>query len=232
MQQNKNPIVEFNNVVIDDNSGKIIFKNLSFKIFEKEKIFILGHSDEERTLILFTILGMKKYKSGSVKVIGQDLKHLNKIKLLELRKKIGYVYPQNGLIKNISIKDNISLPLRFNTALTENEINAKIEKLSKIFEINDYLNELYWDLDNTIEKKVLIMRAIINNPKLLLVDEPTTYIEQKDIFMISELFDIILEKKYLSSKTPIIVTSEDFNLAETKADKIFYLKHGEIDVLK
>ena len=232
MQQNKIPVVEFKNVKIENDSKDIIFKNLSFKVFEKEIIFFLGHSDKERTLILYSILGMIKPKTGIIKVFGQELNNLSKIKLLELRKKIGYVYPQKGLIKNISIKDNISLPLRFNTMLSENEINVKINKISKTFGLKKYLNELCWDLDNTIEKKVLILRSIINNPCLLLVDEPTTYIEQKDIYLISELVDIIFKKKYISSKTPIIITSEDFNLAEQKADKIFYLKYGEIDVLK
>ena len=116
--------------------------------------------------------------------------------------------------------------------LSENEINSKINKITKTFGLKKYLDNLCWDLDNTIEKKVLILRAIINNPCLLLVDEPTTYIEQKDIYLIYELLDIIFKKKYISSKTPIIITSEDFNLAEQKADKIFYLKYGEIDVLK
>ena len=221
MQQNKKPIVEFINVKIENHSGNIIFKNLSFKIFEKEVVFILGHRDKERTLILYSILGMIKPISGVINVLGQELNHLNKIKLLELRKQIGYVYPQHGLIKNITIKDNISLPLRFNTALTENEINTKIKKLSKIFGLSSFLNELCWDLDNTTEKKVLILRAIINNPSLLLIDEPTTYIEQSDIYIISELFDIILKRKYLTSKAPIIITSEDFNFAERTANKIW-----------
>lgn len=232
MQQNKKTVVEFKNIQIKNNSGNIIFKNLSFKVFEKECVFILGHSDKERTLILYSILGIIKPKYGIINVLGHDLNNLSKIKLLEVRKKIGYVYPQNGLIKNITIKENISLPLRFNTTLTEKEINIKVEKISKIFSISDYLNELYWDLDNTIEKKVLLARAIINNPSLLLIDEPSTYIEQKDIYIICELLDIILKRKFLSQKASIIITSEDFNLAEQKADSIFYLKHGEIDILK
>ncbi|MBN2544756.1 MAG: ATP-binding cassette domain-containing protein [Spirochaetes bacterium] len=232
MRQNKTPIVEFDNVYIQDSLSNIVFKRLSFKIYEKETVFILGHSDKERTLILYSMLGMIKPKIGAINVLNEELNNLSKIKLLELRKKIGYVYPQKGLIKNITVKENISLPLRFNTKLTEKEINMKVKEISNILDLSDCLNESCWGLDNTIEKKILIARAIINNPYLLLIDEPTTYIEQKDLDRLIELFDIVLKRKYIYSNAPIIITSEDFHLAEQKADRIFNLKYGEIDFIK
>ncbi|OHD12049.1 MAG: hypothetical protein A2Y34_13820 [Spirochaetes bacterium GWC1_27_15] len=223
-------VVSFNDICLNNKNGKQIFSNLNFNIFEGEKIFILGHDDKERSLIFECILGVIKSSIGKALILNKDVNTLNKKKLFELRKKIGYIYPQNGLLKNISIEENICLPLIFNSELTEENINKRLMLIYDMFKLTkDIVKKEAWGLANTLEKKILMARAIINKPSLLLIDEPTTYIEKKDINEIKYLIDKIIKEQFLSQSTTIIVTSEDMEWAKESGDKIILLKDGKID---
>lgn len=230
MEHNKKPIIEFRHISINNSRNEPVFEDLNFNIYKSETVFIVGHNDKERTLILYNILGQLKPAAGRIKVFNRLLSRLrSKARLLELRKLIGYVHPQQGLINNLSIKDNITLPLRFNSDLDSNTINVRFETVKTLFNLENIVSKEIWDIDNISIKKILFARAVINNPHLLLIDEPTTYIEKRDVEQILALLDIALKKELVSDDCSIIITSEDKKFAKERADKIMYLKDGRIN---
>ena len=228
MQQDKKKLVEFIRANIKDKLGNLIFRELTFEIKEGQSIFILGHDDKERTLILYTILGLLKPSMGLVKVFGNNIKSLNEIKLLSLRSRIGYVHPQRGLIDNISLRENIILPLRYNSNLSDEEIDERLNTISEAFKLNEIIEMNGWELDNVSEKKILFARSIIHRPEILLIDEPTTYIEQKDVEEILELIKIVFKRHFLPITTSIVITTENEDFALKMADKILCLEDGRL----
>lgn len=232
MQQDKKKLIEFIKVNIKDKTGNLIFRELTFDIYEGQSIVILGHDDKERTLILYTILGLLKPSTGLVKVFENNIKALSDIKLLSLRSRVGYVYPQRGLIDNISLKENIILPLRYNSNLSDEEIDDRFNTISEAFNINKIIDMNIWELDNVSEKKILFARSIIHCPELLLIDEPTTYIEQKDVEEILELLMIVFRRRFLPITAAIIVTTENEDFAAKMADRVLYLEDGRLKYFK
>jgi len=223
------PVVKFQNVSLSDKEGNTIFHDLDFNIYNKEIIFFLGHNDNERTIILYSILGLIKPMTGFINIFGKRLSKLNPNKIYEIRKKMGYVYPQSGLLKNITIEENIVLPLQFNSSLSDKEINKRLRMIVDFFDLKDIINEKPFKLDNYIEKKILFARAIINKPRILIFDEPTTYIQQKDVCEIKILIDNIIKSDMLLPDTIILFTSEDILWAKKIAKKIIFLNKGRID---
>ncbi|HQB62344.1 MAG TPA: ATP-binding cassette domain-containing protein, partial [Spirochaetota bacterium] len=190
MRQDK-ATIKFENVTLDfEKENKFI--NLNLDILQGEKVFVTGQNDKNRTTLLYLILGVAKPSSGRVIVLDKNLKTLNKIKLFEIRKKIGYAHPQRGLLRNITVEENILLPARFNYSINYDFYKARYEKIIQKFDLSKYTDKLGWRLENIIEKRTLIARSIIHDPDILLLDEPTTYIEEKDKAEIKYLIDDVL----------------------------------------
>lgn len=218
MLQNKSAI-KFDDVILDfENQNDFI--NLNFDILEGEKAFVTGQNDKNRTLLLYLILGVSQPSSGKVIVLDKYLRLLNKIKLFEIRKKIGYAHPQRGLLRNITVQENILLPARFNYSIEYDFYKSRYEKIIQLFDLSKYTDNLGWRLENIIEKKALIARSIIHNPDILLLDEPTTYIEEKDKAEIKYLVDDVLPKEFLKETCSTIITTEDDDWAGLGSNKI------------
>jgi len=192
---------------------------LNLDILQGEKVFVTGQNDKNRTTLLYLILGVAKPSSGRVIVLDKNLKTLNKIKLFEIRKKIGYAHPQRGLLRNITVEENILLPARFNYSINYDFYKARYEKIIQKFDLSKYTDKLGWRLENIIEKRTLIARSIIHDPDILLLDEPTTYIEEKDKAEIKYLIDDVLPKEFLKETCSTIITTEDDDWAKLSADK-------------
>ncbi|HNZ27032.1 MAG TPA: ATP-binding cassette domain-containing protein [Spirochaetota bacterium] len=217
MRQDK-ATIKFENVTLDfEKENKFI--NLNLDILQGEKVFVTGQNDKNRTTLLYLILGVAKPSSGRVIVLDKNLKTLNKIKLFEIRKKIGYAHPQRGLLRNITVEENILLPARFNYSINYDFYKARYEKIIQKFDLSKYTDKLGWRLENIIEKRTLIARSIIHDPDILLLDEPTTYIEEKDKAEIKYLIDDVLPKEFLKETCSTIITTEDDDWAKLSADK-------------
>lgn len=223
----ENSIIAFDHVNLYDDENQPVFRNLSFSINQGEKVFILGHTDKERTLILHAIMGLLKNFEGEIKVFGQNISSLNQLNMLDFRKNIGYAFPQKGILRNISISENISLPLRFNGNLSEKQILKRTLRILELFDLKEIQQKKAWQLDNFVQKKTTLARAIIHNPAILLIDEPTTYLEENDIVLIKALIDKIFTSEYLSSKTIVIIASEDEEWAVKNTNKILCVQKGE-----
>lgn len=228
MDQTRDSIVSFRDVYINDSRGETLFKRLNFELYEGERVFILGHTDRERSLILYTILGMLEPLKGEVKALKRIINRLDPMELLEYRRYTGYVYAQEGLIREISLEENIELPLIYNNDFTEEKIEERLEHLYNLFELDREQMESSWNVNNIVKKKVLLARAVINHPRLLLIDEPSTYIEKKDIAIIKELIDEVINDEFLLPESTVIITSEDKRWAKRGGDKIIYLQDGQI----
>lgn len=217
MHQNKAAII-FEDVILDfERQNEFI--NLNLDIYQGEKVFVTGQNDKNRTLLLYLILGVAKPSSGKVVVLDKNLKTLNKIKLFEIRKKIGYAHPQRGLLRNITVEENILLPARFNYSIEYDFYKSRYKKIIQEFDLSKYTDKLGWRLENIIEKKALLARSIIHDPDILLIDEPTTYIEEKDKAEIKYLVDEVLPKEFLKETCTTIIATEDDDWAGLGANK-------------
>jgi putative ABC transport system ATP-binding protein len=193
---------------------------VDFKIKESEIISIVGPSGSGKTTLMNLIGCLDKATEGALKIGNTDVTSLGENDLIKIRREnIGFVFQRFYLISTLTVKENIELPLIF----TKKNINAK--------KILDLLREVNLEDKEGIQVKYLsggdkqrtgIARALVNNPKILVADEPTGKLETKVGSQILKLFKE-LSKKGLA----IIIATHDLELAQA-TQRIIHLQDGKV----
>ncbi|MBI1930929.1 MAG: ABC transporter ATP-binding protein [Ignavibacteriales bacterium] len=199
-------------------------KKINFNVNENEFILLRGASGSGKSTILSIVGGLIKPTDGEVIVDGKSIAKLpDKFSSLLRREKIGFIFQKFNLISDLSVYDNIIIPL-IPGKLSRTEIESKVDKLLSDFSLNDKKNILVKKLSGGEQQRVAIARALINNPKIILADEPTANLDEK---LSNDFIEII--KKLKSNGITILLASHDplFNSLEF-LDNIIDIHLGEI----
>ena len=199
-------------------------KGITIDFPDKGFVSILGPSGCGKSTFL-NLLGILDTPTlGRIYIDGYLVNELNEKQKDELRnKKIGFVFQNYHLIPTLKTKENVNLPLKLNTSLSEKEIEEKTN--TKLEEVN--LSELKNKKSNQISggqmQRVAIARALINDPEIILADEPTGALDTKNSL------DIMQMLKEISKTRLVIIVTHNVELAEEYSDVIVHLKDGEIE---
>lgn len=195
--------------------------NVSFSVDKGEFIAIIGPSGSGKSTLLHILGGVDTPTSGSVSVDGIDVYALNETKLAIFRRRqIGLIYQFYNLIPVLNVKENIILPL----LLDGRNVNMEhYDEIIHILGLSDRLNHLPNELSGGQQQRVSIGRALINNPALVLADEPTGNLDSKNSADIVELLKLS-NKKY--NQTLIIITHDE--RIALQADRIISIEDGRI----
>ena len=179
-------------------------KKINFNVNENEFILLRGASGSGKSTILSIVGGLIKPTDGEVIVDGKSIAKLpDKFSSLLRREKIGFIFQKFNLISDLSVYDNIIIPL-IPGKLSRTEIESKVDKLLSDFSLNDKKNILVKKLSGGEQQRVAIARALINNPKIILADEPTANLDEK---LSNDFIEII--KKLKSNGITILLASHD-----------------------
>ncbi len=212
-------IVEFKNVTFINEQNETILDDLSFVVKEKEFVVLTGSSNEGKTLILKIISGLIKVNSGEVLVFEKNICKLSENQKYKIRKKIGLLFQNNALFTNMTNLENVVFPLK-DKDISKNE--KKASNLLKNMEL-DNVDNLYPDeISGGMQKRVSLARAIIHNPSLSLLDDPTAGLDP-----ITSIHILNLIKEKLKNKT-IIFTTQNLELILKYSDRVLMLKNGKL----
>ena len=216
-------ILEAKNLKKHYHRGLEIVKALDgveLKIKENEIVSIVGPSGSGKTTLMNLIGCLDKATAGSLKIGDNDVDSLKEIDLVKIRREnIGFVFQRFYLIPTLTVRENLELPLVF----SKKSISAK--------KILDILKEVGLKDKEEIQVKYLsggdkqrtgIARALINNPKIIIADEPTGKLETKVGAQILKIF-----KKLCEKGLAVIIATHDLELART-TQKIIHLQDGKI----
>jgi phospholipid/cholesterol/gamma-HCH transport system ATP-binding protein len=205
--------------------GRPIFQDLNFQLNRGEAYLLLGPSGSGKSLLLKILSGLFLVAQGSVKIAGIDLAKAAPQVLQELRVKMGFVFQDAALISNMCLYDNIALPLRYHTSISESEIKIKIAEQMAQLQIDrqgDFL--LPAQLSMEMRKRAALARALILEPELLFLDEPTMGMGEEASLHIWQFLQAYRQKKKIS----VILVQTDWRSALPFADRIGFLKGGKI----
>jgi phospholipid/cholesterol/gamma-HCH transport system ATP-binding protein len=205
--------------------GRPIFQDLNFQLNRGEAYLLLGPSGSGKSLLLKILSGLFFVAQGSVKIAGIDLAKAAPQVLQELRVKMGFVFQDAALISNMCLYDNIALPLRYHTSISESEIKIKIAEQMAQLQIDrqgDFL--LPAQLSMEMRKRAALARALILEPELLFLDEPTMGMGEEASLHIWQFLQAYRQKKKIS----VILVQTDWRSALPFADRIGFLKGGKI----
>ena len=206
--------------------GKISFKaleNINMEVCEGEFVAIMGPSGSGKSTFLNTISTIDKPTSGSVLIAGKNPYEMNSKQLSTFRRKeLGFVFQQFNLINTLTVGENIILPLTLDKADIKT-MKTKLEEISELLGISHLLHKRTYEISGGQAQRVAIARAVINEPSILLADEPTGNLDSKAAKDVMKLFKKLNE----SMNVTIIMVTHDPNIA-SYSDKTYIIKDGNI----
>lgn len=217
---NKNYIISTEG--IKTNELKVLH-DISLEIKEGEMLGIIGKSGCGKTTLLKTLGGMLKPTSGKIFYQGNDIYQYTNEALADYRRlNVGMIFQDYKLINNISVRENIMIPLILNHDDIEYAI-SKSEEMARILMVEDKMECYPYELSGGEKQRVAIGRALINNPNVILADEPTGNLDPKTT---EDVINLLLKIKKKYNKTVIIVT-HDMEIG-TYCDRMIKIDQGTV----
>jgi phospholipid/cholesterol/gamma-HCH transport system ATP-binding protein len=203
-----------------------VLKGVSLEAREGETLMIAGESGSGKSTILKLILRLLVPESGRIVVLGEDVGALTFQEALDLRKQIGMVFQNAALFDSLSVFDNVAYPLRENTDLDEDRIEAVVrEKLDFVdLDAEQVMRQLPSQLSGGMRKRVGVARAIATDPRIILYDEPTAGLDPLTVGTINALMRKLQRELNVTS----ILVTHDIRAGFRVADRVNLLRRGEI----
>lgn len=192
--------------------------------FEKKKLYaIMGESGAGKSTLIQILGILKDFDSGELIIDGKNVEQLNsKEKALIRNKKIGFVFQSFYLNHLLKAFENVMLPLNINCKLSEKEKKKRAVEKLKYFGLTDRINHFPFELSGGEQQRVAIARALINDPDIILADEPTGSLDSKNTKMILDLL-----RKMADEGKCVIVVSHSDNIKQY-ADEILYIENNKL----
>ena len=212
-------LIEIKSVSKYYNAKVCALDNIDLSIKKGEWLSIMGPSGSGKTTLLNIVSCLDRPSSGLVIVDGADIGRLDRTELTRFRREtVGLIFQQFHLVPYLDALENVMLAQYFHSMADEGEARQALERVG----LGDRLHHMPSQLSGGEQQRVCIARALINQPKLVLADEPTGNLDQKNEELVMELFRAM----HRDGHTIIIVT-HDPGVGKL-ADRRVYLEHGSI----
>ena len=216
----KNLVKEFGS-----NENKVrVLDDINIEIKDGEFVSLMGPSGSGKSTLLYLVGGLDKPTSGKVLINDKDISKLSDTNMAKLRRKdIGFVFQFYNLVQNLTVEENIMLPVVMNGE-KESSYKERLNDILKIIGLEDKRKNLPKELSGGQQQRVSIARAIILNPSIIFADEPIGNLDSKSGKEVMELFKKINKEEHI---TILQVTHSEE--AAKYGNRIIRLKDGKIE---
>lgn len=199
------PILKLEDVSIYQDSH-LILSNVNLEIFPGEFYFMIGKTGSGKSSLMKTLYADLPLTEGSGSVVGYDLKNLKENDIPFLRRKLGIVFQDFKLLNDRSVNANLEFVLHATGWTDKMEIKNRVEMVLDLVKITDKGHKKPFELSGGEQQRVAIARALLNNPELILADEPTGNIDPRTSLEIMQLLNDIH-----NSGTGILMATHDYS---------------------
>ena len=200
---------------------KTILNNVNFQLKIGEFAYIIGETGSGKSSLLRTIYSDIPLKMGKIIVDGQDISNIKKNQLPYLRRKIGIIFQDFQLFQDRNAYENIKFVMTSTGWSNEKKIDNRITQLLKKVGLENKKNSYPFELSGGEQQRLVIARAIVNNPKLIIADEPTGNL---DPLVAEKILKLLLDIN--KSGTSVIMTTHNYNLIRKYKKRILKCENG------
>ena len=211
-----NTLVSVNNLSKNFSSFEAV-KEISFSINESEILGLLGPNGCGKTTTIGMMLGLLKPTSGEVVINGLNVEK-NRINLL---KKMNFISPYIELPKKLTVKENLMV---YSKLYSVNNINNRIDYLTETLRLSEFINKKTGELSSGQKNRVSLAKAVVNDPDILLLDEPTASLDPET----GDFVRTFIEKISSEKKMSILLASHNMNEVKRLCKSILMMKDGKI----
>jgi phospholipid/cholesterol/gamma-HCH transport system ATP-binding protein len=199
-----------------------VLDGVSLDVAPGETVVVLGGSGEGKSVFLKHINGLLQPDSGEVEVLGCPVSHLDEDALVELRRRVSYIFQQGALFDSLTVGENVAFPLQEHTGLDDAEVTARVAALLDRVGLGGTERFSPAELSGGMRKRVALARGLALDPEVILYDEPTAGLDPLTGLAIVAL---IKEVTRGTGATSLVVT-HDLAVARELADRVAFLARG------
>ena len=211
-------MIEIKNLTKSYVKGKKAVDNISFDVLDGEIFAFIGHNGAGKTTTIKSIVGILDFDCGNILINGKSIKD----DAINAKKEIAYVPDNPDLYENMKAIEYINFICDM-YEISKEERCKNIQKYSKMFEIDDKLNDEISSFSHGMKQKIALIAALSHNPSVLIMDEPFVGLDPKAVFDMKEI-----TKKMCKEKKTIFFSTHILEVAEKLCDRVAIIKDGKI----
>jgi len=204
--------------------SRTVLRGVSFDVNKGSVFCILGRSGTGKSVTLKLMVGLLRADEGQIYIGDQDITNLNSRSLVPVRKSIGFLFQNAALFDSISVGENVAFPLRRHTDLPEDDIHSRAQSKLEQVGLGKEYDKMPADLSGGMKKRAGLARALVLDPAIVLVDEPSAGL---DPITSSEIDELLVDLKS-SRNTTLVVVTHNIPSARRIADELIMLHEGGI----
>ena len=216
-------MVEMNNVsMVYESSGTEALDSVSFSIKDGEFVFLVGPSGSGKTTLMKLITGEVRPKSGKIIVNDFDMRKIKRRKLPKVRRTLGVIFQDFRLIENMNVYDNVAFAMRV-VGARNRDIRKRVPYVLELVGLEGREKRLPNELSGGEQQRVAIARALVNNPRMIVADEPTGNLDPVRSLELMLLFEKINEMG-----TTILVVTHEKELVNAFDKRVIAIEGGHV----
>ena len=216
-------MVEMKNVsMVYESSGTEALDSVSFSIKDGEFVFLVGPSGSGKTTLMKLITGEIRAKSGKIIVNDFDMRKIKRRKLPKVRRTLGVIFQDFRLIENMNVYDNVAFAMRV-VGARRKEIRARVPYVLDLVGLTGREKRLPAELSGGEQQRVAIARALVNDPRMIVADEPTGNLDP-----VRSLELMLLFEKINDMGTTILVVTHEKELVNALAKRVIAIDNGKV----
>ena len=216
-------MVQMNDVKrVYENTDAVALDGIDFTINEGEFVFLVGPSGSGKTTIIKLITGELAATSGEISVNGFDLGSIKRRKLPKLRRTLGVIFQDFRLIDKMTVYENVAFAMRI-VGASNKEIKKRVPQMLELVGLADREKRFPAELSGGEQQRVAIARALVNNPRMIIADEPTGNLDP-----VRSLELMLLLEKINELGTTVLVVTHEKELVNAFSKRVIAIDSGKV----
>ncbi|MBE9009226.1 ATP-binding cassette domain-containing protein [Pseudanabaenaceae cyanobacterium LEGE 13415] len=205
------------------NLRKPILLEINLEIHPGEIVILTGPSGSGKTTLLTLMGGLRSVQTGSLSILGQELRGANKRRLNQIRAQIGFIFQHHNLLKCLTAYGNVCTALKLHAEIPRIEYRSRASAILEAVGLREWIDAYPEKLSGGQKQRVAIARALVGQPKLLLADEPTASLDRKTGRDIVNLIQRLAQEDHCS----VLLVTHDSRILDI-ADRVIQMEDGRL----